>query len=790
MKKICWFLLLCPWLSLSSQETKELNYPAVRYPLKTFTRHGGFWITHPKADFKQYSVQLYRKTFTLEHKPDSLIIHISADNLYRLYVNGKYVCMGPARNDLYHWNYETIDIAPFMQKGKNVIAVQVNNFGHQKANAQCSFKTGLLIVAHYPSDTVVNTDDKTWKTYLNTAFRERPVEWMYQKDIASGWYCINPNDSIIGSLYPWGWEQPGYNDSHWDIPVWLGSVNIRYTGQHGPLLLEPRRVKLLHHSIERIPAIVRTENITLASGKKNFLTGNDSLVVPPASSITLLLDNQKMTMGFPLLCVSKGKGSTIKVRYAECLFDEKKEKDNRNEIKGKRMIGYYDVFLPEGGYRRTYQALWYRAFRYVQLEITTAAEPLVINDFYNVYTAYPFEMKASFSCNDPVYRQIWDAGWRTVSICSQDFYMSDAYYETMQYIADTRVHGIVTAVLTGDYSLYRQAIRQFDQSRIPDGLTLAAYPNDWYWVLPYFSLMWVDMVYDYTMVTGDTGLAREMLPGIRCVVDWFNRHLNGNHLLGFLEWANPNGSRQNSTLFSLYYAYSLNHTATLCSILGNTEESALYRQRAGKIASAVYRLSWDENQQKLAETPEKNYFTQWGNIMGILTDAVPEAKQKDLMERILTDTTMPHVGYFESFYLFEALKKTGLGHLFDRELQPWRDQIKEGLTTFKEIPSKAARSDTHPWSTSPLYYYFDIICGIKALAPGYRSVEIAPSPGKLTFIKASMPVPSGTIVLDLKKDGKTGISGIISLPENTTGTFIWGTRQIPLKGGQQTIRVK
>lgn len=765
---------------------RELNAGGLRYPWTTLYQHSGFWVTHPDIDNKQYNVILFRKVFELKTVPESLIIHISADNLYRLFVNGQYLCMGPARDDLYHWRFETIDIAPFLKKGKNIIAAQVNNFGHNKAHAQFSYKTGLIISAIDKNQEFINSDDKTWKTLVNKAFTERPVQWIGHKDIIGGWYCDNPNDCIDGNAYPWGWQKLNFDDSQWQTPKWLGSPQLRLTGAGGPLLLEPRPIKLLEHRLERLTSIARTENITIS---KMPFNGKDGVTIPANSTVTILIDHKKETQGFPEMVLSKGKGSVIKVIYSECLFDDKKKKGNRDEIAGKKILGIHDIITQDGGLNRNYQALWYRAFRFIQLEIKTGAEALEITDFYNIFTAYPFQEVATFECDEPRYKKIWDVGMRTNYICAQDFYMSDAYYETMQYLADTRIHGTTTVATSGDYSLYRQAIRQINQSRISDGLTLAAYPNDWYWVLPYFSLMWVDMLHDYTLLTGDKAFAREILPGVRCVLDWFDRQVNEASLLGKMDWANVNGSDGNSSLYTLYYAYSLQNTAKVCDFAGSTQEATTYRKRAARLTKAVYANSWDDTRKMIADSPAKKQFTQWENILGILTDTVPVKKQADLMRRVCSDTSIAHVGYIDSFYMFEALKKTGLGELYDQELKPWLDQLDEGLTTFKEIPSDEARSDCHPWSTCPVYYFLNLTAGIEAVKPGFEEVRIAPSLGKLKRLKASMPTVAGTISVNLKRTGASGLKGTVTIPKKSKGTFVWGKKTICLTGGIAKIEI-
>ncbi|HEX7584991.1 MAG TPA: hypothetical protein VF373_09905 [Prolixibacteraceae bacterium] len=76
------------------------------------------WIMHPTAEPQAHAVILFRKNFELPAKPEKFVIHLSADNHYRLFVNGKYILRGPARGDLSHWFYETVDLAEYLQAGK------------------------------------------------------------------------------------------------------------------------------------------------------------------------------------------------------------------------------------------------------------------------------------------------------------------------------------------------------------------------------------------------------------------------------------------------------------------------------------------------------------------------------------------------------------------------------------------------------------------------------------------------------------------------------------------------
>jgi len=96
----------------------------------------------------QFGVFHFRKNIQLATRPDSFIIHVSGDNLYNLFVNGKKVAYGPAKSDLSNWNFETIDIAPFLITGNNVIASTVWNFAEFRSYAQISYKTAFIILGH------------------------------------------------------------------------------------------------------------------------------------------------------------------------------------------------------------------------------------------------------------------------------------------------------------------------------------------------------------------------------------------------------------------------------------------------------------------------------------------------------------------------------------------------------------------------------------------------------------------------------------------------------------------
>lgn len=174
--------------------------------------------------------------------------------------------------------------------------------------------------------------------------------------------------------------------------------------------------------------------------------------------------------------------------------------------------------------------------------------------------------------------------------------------------------------------------------------------------------------------------------------------------------------------------------------------------------------------------------------MGVITGAIPEAKMKQVMNKVLTDTSLSQATFYYRFYLTIALKKAGLSNMYYDQLKPWRNMLAAGLTTFAENPDPT-RSDCHAWSASPNYDFLSTLCGIVPDAPGFKKILIQPSPGPLTEISGTMPHPQGTVVVDLKRSGTNGIKGEVTLPPNTSGRFVWNGKEIKLSAGKQAVNL-
>jgi len=761
--------------------------------------HGGWnahWISCPGVSAKAYGVYHFRKKIDLQKVPSKFIIHVSADNRYQLLVNGMLVGRGPARSSRYNWNFGTYDIAPYLKNGNNIIAALVWNMAEFAPVAQISEQTGFLLQGDSTGEEILNTNT-SWKVLHDTAYAHCATN---MGAVLQSYVVVGPGDEVHAKDYPWGWENLDYNDSNWQAAKIISTpVVMSGFGSDNIWTLARRTIPQMEEKMQRMDAVRRVEGIKINS---DFLKGNAPLKIPAHSIEKILIDQSFETVGYPVLKISGGKNSMVKLTYAEALFDKNGHKGNRNEIEGKSIKGLFDIFYPDGEKERTFSPLWIRTWRYLQLDIETGDEPLVIDDIYGKTSGYPFVQKATFSSNDTSLKDIWKVGWRTARLCAGETYFDCPYYEQLQYEGDTRIQSLISLYNTGDDRLMRKAINDFYISRVPEGLTQGRFPSSRLQVIPPFSLYWVSMLYDYWRHRQDDAFLEKYLDAANLVLKWYEQHIDTSYqMLGQMDWWNfvdwndafpggtPDGANDgHSAVITLQYAYTLRQASQLFNYFGRKENGDHYLKLANLLAENTMNHCFDKTKMEMANTPQKNTFSQHASIMAILADAVPANEQKQVVEKILSDTTLSQATFYYRFYLTRAMVKAGMADLYYSQLTPWRDMLKNGLTTFAEKPDPT-RSDCHAWSASPEYDFLATICGIMPDAPGFKKVKIEPALGELTEVKGSMPVPDGMITVILTRKNKNGIEGEISLPENISGRFIWQGKEIQLHGGKQKINV-
>jgi alpha-L-rhamnosidase len=759
------------------------------------------WIADPGAPERDPGVYYFRKELTVSTVPAHFWVHVSADNRFLLHVNGEYAGEGPARGDLFHWRFETIDLAPLLHPGTNMLAAIVWNFGSESPVAQMSSRTGFLLQGDSPAEDIANTGD-TWRV------KQEPGREANSHAGARGYYAAGPAERIDGEQIDWDWDKGGTGGG-WKAAQVIGHAAAREARDaDNPWELMQDPLPPMEHRLVPAGQPVRASGI---DGLPEFPA--KPLDIPANSHVTLLLDNRALQTAYPALTVSAGRDAVIRVTYSEALYDADGQKGNRNEIAGRHIEGITDEFIADGGKARSFQPLWWRTWRYLQIDVTTRAEPLHLGSLQAWFTAYPFEERAKIGGDIPELDALWSTGWRTARLCAHETYMDAPYWEQLQYVGDTRIQALISYVMSGDSRLGRQAITNIDDSRTIEGITQSRYPSGLPQFIPPFSLLWVNMLHDYWMYVDDEPLVRETLPHTRTVLDWFASRVRPDGLLGKMPWwefgdwttgypggTPPQDADGGSTFLTMQFIQALRDAAELETKFGSPERAAHYRQIIQTASDALNRSNWDERAGIYADTPAKQSFSQEANVLAVLTDVAPKDQQAKILRKLLvsqekTATKLDgqvvppfsQMSFYFRFHLSRALVHAGIADLYLDQLGPWRQMLNMGLSTWAETP-EPTRSDCHAWSASPNYDLLTVVAGIEPDAPGFKHVRIAPHLGNLNHLDASMPRGTDEIHVHYERHGQKW-TATVTLPDNLNGDFIWHDQVYSLHSGRQVLEL-
>ncbi|MBS1802963.1 MAG: alpha-L-rhamnosidase [Acidobacteria bacterium] len=788
------FLSMCSCIAASAANHLPLS------PKLVDSKWPASWIASPSAPARAPGVFYFRKEISIAAVPEHFWVHVTADNRFILHVNGKYVAEGPARGDLFHWRFETIDLAPYLKSGQNVVASVVWNFADIAPVAQMSDRTGFLMQGDTKAESSVNTGSE-WRV------RQENGRGAISDNDAPGYFAAGPAERIDGRELDWAWDAAGTDTSTWEKVKLLGTGAAR-EAQDAPNAWELVQDALPPMEHRRVAAgdIVRSDGIA-----SNAKFPASPIEIPANSHVTILLDNHVLQTAYPELTTSGGRDSEIKLTYSEALYDAKGEKGNRSEIAGRHIQGVTDVFIADGKSARAFQPLWWRTWRFLQLEITTKSEPLKLDSLNAWFTAYPFQEKATIKGDIRDLDRLWETGWRTARLDAHETYMDAPYWEQLQYVGDTRIQALISYVVAGDSRLAKQAIMNIDDSRRPEGITESRYPSSQPQFIPTFSLLWINMLHDYWMYVDDLPLVKETVPHTRPVIDWYAARLRPDGLLGRVKWwefadwtANfkygepPQDADGGSTFLTLQFIEALQAAEELEDNYGSKEKVAEYRAIISRAREAINRENWDGEHGLYADTPAKNSWSRQANVLAVLLDVAPRDEQEKIIHRLLaakehesvsfegkTIPPLSSLSYYFRFYLNRAIDHVGMGDQFLPQLQPWYEMLDLGLSTWAETP-EPTRSDCHAWSASPNYDLLTIIAGIHSAAPGFSRVQIAPHLTGLHQLDASMPLRSGEIKVTYRLSQDHWIA-TVTLPADLSGEFLWKGKASALHAGSQTL---
>jgi hypothetical protein len=757
----------------------------------------------------------YRKKFDIAG-PQTVRIHVSADERYILYLDGEFVGRGSERSDLEHWCYETYELS--LDKGIHTISAKVWSLGDELSpGAQMSCRHGFILATD--GDLDLSTGTTPWQ-----AKEIKGISYGEISDFSDR--ATGVRNVIDFSLFDETVELGG-GDAWCDAVAGTfgectaGMGHMSQTPYLTPALLPAMMydevrvgcVKVVNQvSLPQIASEANSDCQLVTKFQKLF-TNNEPVTILPETSMWVLVDLENYYCAYTELSL-KGNG-TISVDFSESLGisstpDYTCLKENRGEYDGKFWTEFKgDTFVVNDDSSRCATPIWFRTGRWLALKIESGNRPLTISSLKLLETRYPLEQNSAFDCSDASFKSIEPIMLRALQMCAHEAYFDCPYHEQLMYLGDTRLQALVTYAINGDTRLPKKALKLFDWSRNGTGLTTSCYPNVGTQKIPPFSLVWIGMLYDYMMwAKGSEATVKESIPCMRSIVEYWESFRQNDNLMisppgwNFVDWSRPEGiggfinelprwgefdyngikgvkwdigtppdgySGGISGVLNLFYLYFLGFAVDVEKQFGAPEMANRYTRLRKESFEAIHGAFYSEENAMYADNIDKSIFSEHSQCLALLSEMPCQEIQNTVSDslfnpkRMLAETT-----YYFSHYYFETCRITGrIDKMLERQ-QRWQLFADLDLKTTLEEP-EPSRSDCHAWGAHPLFHWYTTILGIRPTEPSLNKFVIKPQLGELEYVKGKMPVDDGFIEVDVENNGKM-YTGKVSVSPNIRAT--------------------
>lgn len=657
-----------------------------------------------------------RKTFALEEKPSRATLRISADDYYKLYVNGRFVGQGPAQGYPFRYFYNEWDVAPFLTAGDNVIAVHAYYQGHiHRYYNSGDLRQGLIAELHTEHGLVAATDG-TWRTTT-------PRHYGTSGTVG---YDTQYLEDIDERLAIKGWRDVGFADDGWAYATVKAETDYAFVAQPTPA------VSVYRVRPERVEEIAPGHYV-LDFGRE--LTGH-------------------------LEMRARGRaGDRIELRFGEELLSD--GRSVRYEMRCN--CTYAETWTLSGG-DDALEPFEYKAFRYA--EVSGPAGVVRPDSFEAVVRHYPIDDDASrFETDHERLRRIWDMCRLGVLLCSQESYVDCPSREKGQYLGDNTVTGHSHLYLTGDPRLFRKAIEDFASTAAVCPGLLAVAPGNFMQEIADFSLQWPMQLMTYYRYTGDEAFLREMYPVSEGILKYFRGYAREDGLLAnvkekwnLVDWpenlrdgydfplTRPVSDGCHNVVNALYYG-CVQTVQAIRDALGVSYEDELPKLRASFLA-AFYR----PEAKRFADSTDSSHMSLHANLFPLLFRLSPAEATPSIVS-LIREKRMS-CGVYMSYFLLKALAEHGETALVYELLtcddeRSWANMLREDATSCFEAWGKDQKWNTslcHAWASAPIPLLIEDVIGLQPAEPGWSAVRFKPRvPAEMGDIRLEFRTPRGPI---------------------------------------------
>jgi len=702
---------------------------------------------------------LLRKEFAVKKRVKRALLHVTAQGLYRVAINGS-----PAHDDVLApgWtdynkrrHYRCHDVTALLPKrGKVCIGAELGEgwfkgritWGHRKESY--GDRTALLAqlrVEYVDGSVEIVPTDTSWKTIFGPIRR-------------SGFY---DGESVDAQLEPEGWRLPGFNDKRWE-----SAVRVRTLPKNIPLASYPAEPVRITEELKPVGMWDVAPGKTIYDFGQNF-----------AGRVRLHF---------------KGKaGAVVQMRFGEMVNGDKSL-----YVDNLRSAVSTDTYVMRGDGREVWEPTFtFHGFRYV--EVSGCPVRSSLKNVTGVVLGSDTARVGRFECSSKLVNQIYkNAVWTQRANFIDVPTDCPQRDERLGWTGDAQVF-IRTAICNMDVAaFFTKWMDDLIDAQTPEG----AFTN----VAPQVlsgggDAAWGDagVVCPWTLYRcyKDRELLANMYPHMKAWVAYLKktsrkliRSPDLTHCFG--DWLSIKANTPKDVIQTAHFAHATDITRKAAEALGKKGDAKRYQKLFADIKSAFNKAFVKSDGSVKGET-------QTAYLMALKFDLLTPKRAEQAARHLVADIRKRKhhlsTGFVGTALIMSVLRDIGKVDLAYRLLEnttfpSWGYSVVNGATTIWERwngwTKEGGPGDVNMNSYSHYAYgavvewMFDTIAGIDHGACGFREFVLRPMPGgSLRHASASYRSPYGMIKSAWRKSGKR-MRYSITIPANTTATVFLPVRTL------------
>ncbi|MBQ5771717.1 MAG: VanZ family protein, partial [Clostridia bacterium] len=216
-----------------------------------------------------------RRAFRMGRHAERAELLITADDYYKLYINGVYVAQGPAPGYPSRYYVNRIDVLKYLRSGENVIAIDLYYQGlNNRVWVSGDLRQGFMCELHVDGKVILRSDEHFH--YMKSASYVDKAETGYRTQFTEHFDLRNE---------PKGWKDIGFDDFMWTACFAKADTDYKFVWQETPLLdteiVKPDRIEqegnVVHVDFGKEISGVMLSEFEGAKGKKVVLRMGEEL---------------------------------------------------------------------------------------------------------------------------------------------------------------------------------------------------------------------------------------------------------------------------------------------------------------------------------------------------------------------------------------------------------------------------------------------------------------------------------------------------------------------------------